>query len=279
MKKIILFGILFLFVFASVNDSSATVLVVDGNQNSFSDETAFSSGTVENGGQSGDDEAGDYVIVACATNGEGPNTFNTPTPGNWTLLDTGACDNDTFCLHGIWGGFTDTANVEEITCSWGVPHFVFVAGTFRYRDVDVNNPIIDVACDAGTSDEIVAPSINTEHGAQVAVIGTYSFPEGFQCNFLDEQFTFAGFFACAFAGMENVSMDGFTETTFFEGPTGEATLDLFEVADWRACTIGLRMAPILRNIPTLSEWGFLAFAGFLGLAGIWALRRRQAVKA
>lgn len=31
-----------------------------------------------------------------------------------------------------------------------------------------------------------------------------------------------------------------------------------------------------RNIPTLSEWGFIAMAGVLGIAGLFAVRRRKA---
>ncbi|MCH7950783.1 MAG: IPTL-CTERM sorting domain-containing protein [Candidatus Dadabacteria bacterium] len=31
----------------------------------------------------------------------------------------------------------------------------------------------------------------------------------------------------------------------------------------------------MRNIPTMSEWGLIAFAAFVGIAGIWFLRRRQ----
>jgi hypothetical protein len=83
-----------------------------------------------------------------------------------------------------------------------------------------------------------------------------------------------------------IFIKGETEFAVNSGSTGEATLDLsmigllpivdFRPADWRARTIGIRMQP--KAIPTLSEWGFLAFAAALGLAGIFVLRRRQAVK-
>jgi hypothetical protein len=38
--------------------------------------------------------------------------------------------------------------------------------------------------------------------------------------------------------------------------------------------IALRMVPEPRNVPTMSEWGLIAFAAFVGIAGIWFLRRR-----
>ncbi|HSC34881.1 MAG TPA: IPTL-CTERM sorting domain-containing protein [Thermodesulfobacteriota bacterium] len=35
--------------------------------------------------------------------------------------------------------------------------------------------------------------------------------------------------------------------------------------------------PIVSNIPTLSEWGLIAMAGILGIAGFIIIRRRKAV--
>lgn len=39
--------------------------------------------------------------------------------------------------------------------------------------------------------------------------------------------------------------------------------------------VAFRSAEIVRQIPTLSEWGLIATAGILGLAGLYAMRRRR----
>jgi IPTL-CTERM motif len=55
-------------------------------------------------------------------------------------------------------------------------------------------------------------------------------------------------------------------------------VELFDItfgeSHWSACTIGIRMA--ITPIPTMNEWGFITVAAFMGIAGIWFLRRRQA---
>ena len=80
-----------------------------------------------------------------------------------------------------------------------------------------------------------------------------------------------------------IGSDGFGE--FFEeaGPTGTFQLTFSPDGpvpiSWRACTVALRMGtpPVIqRAIPTMSEWGFMAVAVFMGAAGVWYLRRRQA---
>ncbi len=280
MKKFILLPVFVLFALVTLSDANAVVQVVDGDAN-FSDVSpAFTSGTIATGGETGDDEAGDYVLIACATGGFGPNSLLPPSPGDWTELDNGQCGGPG-CMHGIWGRFTDTAAVEDITCSWSVPQFIFAAGSFRYRDVDVDDPIIDVACQSGTGTEAVAPSIISEPRSQVIRLATFSFEEfrNFSeeenpCLFDVDQFSFAEFTACANFKELNVITTAFTVTGFEGGPTGEETLELFDEAQWRACTIGIRMEPS-EPIPTLNEWGFMAVAAFMGIAGIWFLRRRQ----
>jgi hypothetical protein len=42
---------------------------------------------------------------------------------------------------------------------------------------------------------------------------------------------------------------------------------------FKNCVVTLRMATT--PIPTMSEWGLIAFATFAGIAGFWFLRRRQ----
>ena len=274
MKKFIVFPVLLFFVLITLSNANAVVQVVDADASADANTLAFNSGIVATGGETGDDEAGDYVLLMCGTNGQGPNSFFPPSPGDWTELDTGQCGGPE-CIQGVWGSFTDTAAIEDITCSWSEGHFVFVGGTFRYRDVDVNNPIINIACQSGTGEEAVAPSIISEPRSQVVRLATFSVPDGFGCEFELEQITAGEIDVCANAEIENVSLSAFTITGFEGGPTGEATLDLpDEETEWRACTVALRMAPT--PIPTLNEWGFMAVAAFMGITGIWFLRRRQA---
>ncbi len=83
------------------------------------------------------------------------------------------------------------------------------------------------------------------------------------------------FVSVAAVSSENVIVLGVTQLVLVDGPTGEAPIDVGLNAEWRACTIALRMVPVVRNIPTMSEWGLIAFAAFVGIAGIWFLRRRR----
>ena len=54
-------------------------------------------------------------------------------------------------------------------------------------------------------------------------------------------------------------VDDFVENAFCDLDTG-------------VCT----QVPVVSNIPTLSEWGLVAAAGVLGIAGFIAIRRRKA---
>ena len=281
MKKIILLPLLIIFVTLSLHESSAVVQVVDWNDNANSQESppGFNQGTIETGGTTGDTQAGDYVVIACSTTIDVSNSFNSPTPDGWTLLDAGACDQGKGCINAIWGKFTDDPNPEVITCDWTEPRAVFVAGSFRYRDVDVNDPIIDIACNAGSGETAVAPSIFVEPGAQLAGIVTFNLDENI---FLEEgsPITYAEFealaqaFICSMEEDQNVGISGITGTTFSPGPSGEGFFDIGVPADWRACTLAIRMQPTA--IPTLSEWGLMAMAGVLGIAGLLVVRRRKA---
>jgi len=181
------------------------------------------------------------------------------------------------------GRFTDNPASEDITCSWDTPSFVFAAGSFRYNDVDPIDPIIDVACDSGSGIGAIviatAPSVDTVAGSQVARIYTYRNFEGAggTDDFSSNDDTTGSFtsFAAAFQNEINVTMEGETELFFADGPTGTASVGAGFNAQWRACTIAIRMAQQVRNVPTMSEWGLIAFAAFVGIAGIWFLRRRR----
>ncbi len=278
-KKILFLPILALSIFLFANYSEANVLVDDADSTSFVTQAlAFTSADVP----TGSGMVGDYELIACGVTTDNGNTFNAdPVPGTWMELDTGACNGNGLCIQGIWGRFTDNPASEDITCSWNFSSPVFVGGSFRYNDVDPIDPIIDAACDfgAGQGSNVIAtaPSVETVAGSQVARIYTYrnfsGTPTG-DSNINDD--TTGSFIANAFADtFNNVNMQGETELVLVDGPTGTASIDAGEVAEWRACTIALRMVPDPRMVPTMNEWGMLAFAAFAGIAGFWFIRRRQ----
>ncbi len=284
MTRSIILPFLLLTVLILTLDTQANVLVDDADSSVEVDQNeAFTSAIVP----TGSGMEGDYQLIACAVSADQGNTFGDPTPGTWTELDTGACnEGNGVCIHGIWGRFTDNPASENITCSWDFPSFVFAAGSFRYNEVDPIDPIIAVECDSGqefgANVMAVAPSIETIAGSQVARIFTYrNFNSLVTDDFNSNNDTMGSFTSLAAVTSVNVNMQGTTELVLVDGPTGEASIDAGLDAEWRACTIALRMAPEIpiRNVPTMSEWGFIAFAAFLGISGVWFLRRKQAANA
>ncbi len=151
-------------------NAHSDVLVKDTRINEIATQVppSISSGDIE----TGDGEARNYVVLVCANDNGSGNNFNTPIPNGWTELDEGLCDG-IYCAHGIWGGFADTPNSEMITCSWNPNSILFVAGSIRYTGVDLDNPIIDVACDSGSGSPLVAPSVESVSGSQVLRIFTW----------------------------------------------------------------------------------------------------------
>ena len=284
MKRQVLLFFLFLPLLAFATISSANVLVDDADSNTrVTLNGPFFDATVP----TGSGMEGDYQIIACGvTHLDQTSTFSPPTPGAWTELDMGACGGSELCTHGIWGRFADNPASESITCAWTVPADVFAAGSFRYNEVDPIDPIIAVECDSGFDFGVnvmaTAPSVETIAGSQVVRIFTYrnfDFNATMDTNFNDD--TSGNYLSIATLGQVTVSQQGTTELVLEDGPTGTASLDTGLDGEWRACTIALRMAPLqpIRNVPTLSEWGFMAVAVFMGAAGVWYLRRRQAQNA
>ena len=282
MKKLILIPVLVLFALISLSDANAVVRVVDTTGTATADFPAFTTDTVDTVSGNNPVDSEDYSLLFCSTENvfDGSNSFNPPSPNGWTELDNESCDF-AGCSQGIWGKFTDTASNIPTNCTWIVPQNEFVGGTIRYADVDRNDPIIDIACQGGTGDTATAPSIVTEPGSHVVRTASFSVAFGFECEIEAEEITVGGLNLCANSEIGNISINALSITDLEGGPTGEATLDLpSEEADWRACTIALRMAvPGPKPIPTMSEWGFMAVAVFMGAAGVWYLRRRQAQSA
>ena len=61
-----------------------------------------------------------------------------------------------------------------------------------------------------------------------------------------------------------------------EGPFLCKVEDVVENAFCNQDTGQCALIPVTSNIPTLSEWGLVAAAGVLGIAGFIAIRRRKA---
>ena len=283
MRKFILLGIISIIALVYTNQANAVVRVVDVTQTEIDEFPAFTSAevdTVDNGFAS---EPEDYSLLFCATEDSfpGSNSFNAPAPDGWTELDNTRCAEDG-CISGIWGKFTGTEDNVPTTCSWVDPQNVFVGGSFRYADVD-DDPIIAIACQSGSGVPVAtAPSIITEPGSHVVRAVTFSVSGGGINCLMEVEAQGVGtsrdLNLCANAEIANILLNAITETDFEGGPTGEYEVELPGVeTDWRACTIGIRMfSPGPRPIPTMSEWGFMAVAVFMGIAGIWFLRRRTA---
>ena len=281
MRKLIqVLPLLLLTVSFFTSEAGAVIEVEDLEANiRFTSGDPFNSAIVDTGSGS----PSDYELIACAVvDPNESNNFLPPSPGDWTTLDTGECGGSFSCIGGVWGRFTDSVDSEEITCSWTEPNFVFAGGSMRLSGVDAD-PIIAIACDTGTdSNEAIAPSVETEAGSFVARIYTFTpltIPDLEPSTFISfgpEEIRFEGISLNTF---QLIASNGIGE--FFEeaGPTGTDSLVFVAPISWRACTIALRMGipPVEpRPIPTLNEWGFMAVAVFMGAAGVWYLRRRQA---
>lgn len=288
--KFLLSPLYFIFIFCvSTAISHADVLLEDIRANNrFSTTQLFSNGTVSTG--SGNAESGDYVLFTCVT--EDPNNTNSflpPAPGSWTEVDTEKCFGPSSCISGIWGGFVGTPNAFDVTCSWEpTTSFVFAAGSFRYEGVDGENPIIAFSCFSSTTETgstVNFPQVVTEAGSQVVYIlnrSNFTAPGGVPTIITTFDFPSVGdgvFFADAFNTFTNVATQG--ETRFHDtgGLTEPFTIDISgDTVEYRACTIALRMGTPPLNIsavPTLSEWGLIAMASLIGIAGFMVIRRRK----
>ncbi|GJM15404.1 MAG: hypothetical protein DHS20C13_07310 [Thermodesulfobacteriota bacterium] len=274
-KRLLILPVLVLSLLIISFEANADVIVDDADSDTEVDmNSSFNSADVP----TGSGQIGDYVLIVCSISPffQDPPVFSAPTPGTWTQLDTGQCGSGNDCSHGIWGRFTDNPASEDITCSWDDPGFVFAAGSFRYNNVDVNDPIVDVGCNSGTGNDAIAPSIETVAGSQVVRVFTYTnldFPLTSDTNSnTDTEGQFSSFASTTF---QTVSLRATTDLFISDGPTGTANNFSGTEPSWRACTIALRMAPVQRNVPTMSEWGLISFAAFAGITGLWFIRRRQ----
>ncbi len=278
-------------------NSYADVLIESGGINSFSSVTAPGMTNVLDI-DTGPGQSGNYLLLTCvAFNNSSINTFNAPSPAIFTQQDLDNCADNLNCITGIWGGFTNNAASEMLTCNSMQTTVLFAGGTLRYSNVDEMNPVIGISCSEGMSNTATAPSIMTEAGSQVVRIFN-SFAPNTEDEIDDIMVTpqSASFTSEATVDSSQISSIGTSALVNSDGPTGTGTQMYTGAArDWRACTIALRMVPdpptmppptitpppptlvppIITDVPTLSQWGHLSVALFLVLIGVWFLRRHK----
>lgn len=194
---------------------------------------------------------GDFEIITCTTAYE-TNAFFDPTPGVFSLLDSGGCGGVDSCQLAIWTRLDDSAGASQIFCNWDLNTNVFAAGALRYSGVDINNPIIGVECGTGVGSIATAPSINTQPGSEVVWIVSL-----LRYNLVPKvtaQAENALFEATSSSGTQTIELFAASSTFEESGPTGEEEFELGTKSDnWRACTIALRA--FQTNIPTRAELG------------------------
>ncbi len=268
-RSILFLPAFILLVLFSVNFANANVLIEDARVNTDSDDGGITSGVIDTGSGG----IGDYELIVCGIDTVGPNPFNAPSPGSWNEIDNSTCFLPD-CQIGVWGRFSDSQNSEEVTCSWGNDSEAFVAGSIRYSNVDKDNPIIDSACTEIEGQNIVIRPVSSERGAQLVGIQLFVGPSGFPTGEFVEFDEFEAFFAGVLDSGQGNLLIMFAESELDENGDGFPGFSApLPTIGSKFCVVSLRMAPT--TIPTMSEWGLIAFAAFVGIAGIWFLRRRQ----
>ncbi len=272
MKKLLLLPVFVLIALVAVSVSQANVLIEDVNSTQDAD---FNGGLLSGVIETGSGAPGDYELISCGIFADGnPNPFNAPSPGSWNEIVNETCFPDS-CQLGIWSRFTDSSGSDDITCSWDTDNSsAFAAGSFRYNNVDKDNPIIDSACSEfdPLSQMYVTDPVQFEAGSQLVQILLIS--GGNQSGALSADPFSDGFTELVEVG-PGLALTGISE---FQDTAGTFQFPAFpRIGDTIAlkfCAISLRMAP--KVIPTMSEWGLIATAGVLGIISFFALRRRKA---
>lgn len=222
--------------------------------------------------ETGSGAPGDYELITCGIFADGPNPFNAPGPGSWNEIANETCFPGT-CQLGVWGRFTDSSGSDDITCSWNDSSAAFTAGSFRFNNVDKDNPIIDSACSEfdAPSQMYVTPPVQFEAGSQLVQILLIS--GGNEPTVLSVDPFIDGFeeVTGTSPALLLTGVSEFQETAgTFQFPPFPRLNDITAV---KFCFVSLRMAP--KVIPTMSEWGLIATAGVLGIISLFALRKRK----
>lgn len=246
-KLLFVIFILFFAIFYNTQRSESDVLIENGGTSFF--RAAFIPGVMELDVDTGAGQVDDYVLLTCgAYSNSSANSFNAPGPAIFTELDTENCGASNNCIEGIWGGFTSNAASETLTCNTTGTSIIFNATTLRYSNVDPMNPVIGIACAEGNGLLATAPSIATEAGSQVVRIFTsFAFVDDTSDSIIvapqmasfDLQTTLEGLY---------IATIGTSDLFNTAGATGTADLAYTGLSprDWRACTIALRMLPIVQ---------------------------------
>ena len=216
----------------------------------------------------GVDAPGNLDIVVCSTYSGGANAFQLPSPGDWSPAAESRCGGGS-CILGI---FTRPAGsgLDEITCSWTQNTDVFTGAVLRYAGADADDPIIASACESEVSGTLTAPSVATEANSTVIRVIALG---GEELLLPTEEIIEEVFATAAVSSSDQFSfIIGLTSYFPTAGQTGEQTFPIGIPVPWTACTIAFRSPAT--PIPTMSEWGLLAFAGIAGIASLIVIRRR-----
>jgi hypothetical protein len=271
-----------LLVFCGVFSSRAEIVLVNSDGNGFQNPSPFTQSAVDTPTGS----AHDYQIIACATSSTGKNFFFDPVPDQFSVLSSDSCDTTNIgvgtCILGIWDRVADSPEASQDLCSWNDPTTVFAAASFRWKGVDIDDPIVELECETGFGAVATAPSVNAEDGSDVLRI--FNFGVSFDQELVEATQIEADSVKVLVINQQGNELQAtllkalrFPDAA--AGPTGTYTLNLPEevgspdaIAPWRACTITLRAAAV--HIPALSEWGLGVFVALTGIASVWVLRRR-----
>lgn len=220
---------------------------------------------------------GEFEILACVTGSTGSNFF-TNAEVDWNNFNLGNCGGPN-CTMGIFTKLSPMENNLNSTCFWDEGTFTAAGAVLRYSGVRTIGPVADFDCNMGIGNTATTPSINAPEGSMVVRIygsnGSFSDIQGlpgsrdFGRSIIEAEFN-------EFDAMSSLFVYG--EPFADGGIAGEVSIQ-YELVDtaWRACAISLIMegTPLARAIPTMSEWGMIAFVVIAGVAAVLVLRRRS----
>ena len=247
--------------------ANAAINFVDSNSAGKSGGIAFTE--LDIGATTG--EEGEFELLSCATQSDGSNFFTNAEP-NWDDFNLGDCGGSN-CTMGIFTKLAPEPNNVGNTCFWNDPTNAATGIVTRYSGVNGNVPIADFECNTGIGNVATAPEVNAPEGS--FIIRIY----GANGNFLDAaNLPGSKEFGRSFGGGSQSSLFVYGEP-FPDGGVADEVSISYQLVDtaWRACAVSLIMdgAPRIAPIPTLNEWGFLAFAVLAGASGLWFIRRRS----
>ncbi len=249
--------------------SNAAVLISD--MTVARDEGAgLNSGSIDTGSGSGN-----FEIILCGIDVAAENPFSLPFPGSWDELNNSVCQGP-LCQLGIWAREVSSTQSEGINCSWLNGSGAFVAATIRYSNVDTEDPIIDMACSEFIDGNYVIGPVGSEPGAQLVNIQLLVTTGGVGEPFVNFSST-SGVANSAVEIGEGRLLGLGANSNLDPGGAGFEGVEFppfTDVYNTRICVLTLR--PAVQSIPTISEWGLIAAAALMGVAGYIVARKRKA---